>query len=67
MSAECTGKIAIRSFMKEVSENELVRFWCYMMEWTMIKLAKLSRKFGRLASMVQVRLSAALPLFCRTV
>jgi hypothetical protein len=31
-----------------------MRFWCYLMEWNMIKLAQLSRTHRRIVSMVQV-------------
>jgi hypothetical protein len=31
-----------------------MRFWCYLMEWNMMKLAQLSRTHRRIVSMVQV-------------
>jgi hypothetical protein len=37
-----------------MSEGELLRFWCYLMEWTMMKLALLSRKHKRIAGLIQV-------------
>ena len=61
VSAECTGKIKVRRFMKDIPERDLMRFWCYMMEWTMIKLAALSRKHRCIASMVQVTLLQSMP------
>lgn len=55
VSLECTGKIKIRQFMKQVNEDEIVRFWMYMMEWNMMKLALLSRKHKRIVGMVQLK------------
>jgi len=63
VSVECTGKIQIRSFMKEISEQDIMRFWCYLMEWNMIKLAQLSRAHGRVARMVQIKDMEGLKLF----
>ena len=44
----------IRQFMKEITEKDVIRFWCYLMEWNMQKLALLSRKHTRIVSMIQV-------------
>uniref|UniRef100_A0A7S0H766 CRAL-TRIO domain-containing protein n=1 Tax=Hanusia phi TaxID=3032 RepID=A0A7S0H766_9CRYP len=63
VSVECTGKIQIRGFMKEISEQDIMRFWCYLMEWNMIKLAHLSRAHGRIARMVQIKDMEGLKLF----
>jgi len=54
VSVECTGRVNIRQFMKEITEKDVIRFWCYLMEWNMQKLALLSRKHSRIVSMIQV-------------
>ena len=54
VSVECTGRIKVRQLTQEVDEHEMIRFWCYLMEWNSIKLARLSRKHNCIAGMVQV-------------
>jgi hypothetical protein len=44
ISLECTGRMNIRHFMQDLNEGEMMRFYCYLMEWTMMKLATLSRR-----------------------
>lgn len=55
ISVEYTGAIDIRAFMSQATEHEIIRFWCYLMEWNMIKLAQLSKKHGKIARMVQIK------------
>ena len=55
VSVECTGRIPVRKLVKAVSEHDMMRFWCYLMEWNSMKLAQLSRKHGRIVGMIQIK------------
>ena len=55
VSFEHTGKLRIREFMAKLSEADLLTFFCYLMEWNMIKLTQLSRKHKKLSRMIQIK------------
>lgn len=55
VSVEYTGAIDIRAFMTQATEHEIIRFWCFLMEWNMIKLSTLSKRYGKIVRMVQVK------------
>jgi hypothetical protein len=63
VSTESTGYIKIRSLIKGLNRQDILRFWCCWMEWTQIKLTQLSKKHNRISRMVQIKDLAGLNLY----
>jgi hypothetical protein len=55
VSFEHTGKLRIRELMAQISETDLLTFFCYLMEWNLIKLSQISRKHKKLSRMIQIK------------
>lgn len=52
---ESTGFIKVRNFVKEVNREDILLFWCCIMEWTSVKLTQLSKKHNTIARMIQIK------------
>jgi hypothetical protein len=63
VSFEHTGKLRIRDLMAKISETDLLTFFCYLMEWNMIKLTQISRKYKKLSRMIQIKDLDGISLF----
>ena len=63
VSLEHTGQIRIRDFMSKITEAEILTFFCFLMEWSMIKLTQLSRKTKKLSRMIQIKNLEGISLF----
>jgi hypothetical protein len=63
ISLEHTGQIHIREFMTKITEAEILTFFCYLMEWNMIKLNQLSRQSKKLSRMIQIKDLEGISLF----
>ena len=55
VSIELTGRIRIREFVAKITETDFFLFFCYLMEWSLIKLSHLSRETKKLSRMIQIK------------